>query len=61
MCDPTAVDSKGPAGAPVDEIEVTLEMIEAGIAELALFSPDSSSHHDTVKDIFVAMAALAQK
>jgi hypothetical protein len=35
MCTDPAVDSKGPAGAPKDEIEVTPEMALAGSRVLA--------------------------
>jgi hypothetical protein len=42
------------AGAP-DEIEVTEEMIEAGVAEIATYNLDFESREEAVERIFVAM------
>jgi hypothetical protein len=55
------VATKVAAGAPEADIEITPEMIEAGVVELALFSCESSSHIDTVVDIFVAMESAKLK
>ena len=38
------------------EIEVTPEMIEAGLDAIAGFSPREHSYEDVVRDVFVAMA-----
>jgi hypothetical protein len=39
-----------------DEIEITAEMIAAGSAELAFYSPEVSSREDCAADIYRVMA-----
>jgi hypothetical protein len=53
--DPAEPATAGNAGAPVDEIEVTPEMIEAGLPLLYGFTHESSLGEETIKEIFEAM------
>jgi hypothetical protein len=50
-----AVDSKGLAGSNDREIEITPEMIEAGVMELETFNADFEMEEDAVTRIFHAM------
>jgi hypothetical protein len=43
------------AGAPVNKIKITPEMIEAGCRELSRYRYDKSNEEETVIAIFVAM------
>lgn len=65
MCTPLAADSKGSAGAPEKEIEITPEMTEAGAKVLAISGllPWNSPHWERVQlaeDIFRSMMLLAR-
>jgi hypothetical protein len=55
MCDVETVDSRESAGAPDAEIEVTTEMIEAGIEAYCLWDRDDPTEWK-VADIFRQMA-----
>jgi hypothetical protein len=50
-------DDSRPAGAPEQEIEITPEMIEAGLEWLYAYNPDTTDGKDTVRQII--RAALA--
>jgi hypothetical protein len=54
-----AVDSKGSAGAPEDEIEITPEMIEAGAIALSGYDAYLSNAECGAKEIFSAMILAA--
>jgi hypothetical protein len=45
------------AGAPVDEVEVTPEMIEDGLVWLYAFNPEMSDGKDTVREIIKSALA----
>ncbi len=49
-------DSAG-AGAPADEIEITPEMVEAGVFALERFMDSSLTEDLVVKKVFAAMIA----
>jgi hypothetical protein len=53
----SAVVSKEAAGAPETEIEITPEMIEAGVMALSLCEPHDS-RASTARDVFIAMEAV---
>lgn len=44
-----------------EEIEITPEMIEAGVAELFKFDPRFRSEDEAVRAIYLAMRACAQQ
>jgi len=46
-------------GAPANEIEITPEMIEAGLSELFSFDPDKDIPEEKCAAIYRAMARLA--
>jgi hypothetical protein len=50
-----AVDSKGSAGAPETEIEITPEMIEAGVIALAEYDSYMDNAEHGARTIFSAM------
>lgn len=50
----TSPDGIG-AGAPGNEIEITPEMIEAGVVELVAYAPQADRPEGAVVDIFLAM------
>jgi hypothetical protein len=43
------------AGAPVDEIEITPAMVEAGAVEVASYDPECGTSRDVAIDVFRAM------
>jgi len=54
-----------PTGAPEmptdsEKIEVTPEMIEAGVLPLLRYHPDRNSEDDIVREIYRAMAAVSR-
>jgi hypothetical protein len=58
-----AVDSKGSAGAPAADIEITSEMIEAGTEEIWRFFYDSTVYgtspaRELAGKVYSAMSAL---
>ena len=50
----------GEAGAPETEIEITPEMIEAGVAEFLAYDSDYERPRDAVVEIYLAMTKLIQ-
>jgi hypothetical protein len=48
-----------PAREPTDEIDITPEMIEAGVDALNLFNPGHEAEEDAVIRIFLAMASVS--
>ena len=52
-------DSADRPDSELDEIEVTPEMIEAGVTELVRFNPDYEAEADAVARIFRAMTVSA--
>lgn len=48
-------DDLGEAGAPAREIEITSEMIEAGLSALSHYRYDNSNEEEIVATIFSAM------
>jgi len=55
MCDANRADSKEPAGAPKDEIEITPEMVKAGTHEFCAFDSRFEDVSSVVTKIFIAM------
>ena len=58
MCDDSAVATKEAAGAPEKEIEVTSEMIEAGLEEIYRFTisePTDDEMREAVRAVYVVM------
>ena len=49
------------ASVDVPEIEVTPEMIDAGLDVIAGFSTREDSYDDVVRDVFVAMAMASRR
>jgi hypothetical protein len=64
MCDKSAAATNDAAGAPEAKIEVTPEMIEAGVAVYCNVVESVSDGHTSVEEavtaIFVAMAEIAR-
>jgi hypothetical protein len=54
-------DAAPEAGAPGDEIEVTPEMIEAGLYHLLRFHPNRRDDEDTVVALYRAMVMAERK
>lgn len=53
-----AAAERSEAGAPdIAEIEITPEMIEAGAAEVAAYSPETGTAQDAALAVFQAMLA----
>lgn len=48
-----------PTGAPEPEIEVTPEMIEAGLAELFSFDREADIPEEKVREIYLAMRRIS--
>jgi hypothetical protein len=65
MCHSKAVDSKELAGAPEAEIEVTPEMIEAGVDVIIDYSFEDgiclTSFGNVVEDIYRVMRSTEQR
>jgi hypothetical protein len=60
VCEFYEAASKEAAGAPEHEIEVTPEMIEAGVSILASFHPEYDLVEEMTKEIYVAMRRVAR-
>jgi hypothetical protein len=52
------VEALRPDGTAIREVDVTFEMIEAGVIELARFDPRSDSFEDAAELIFRSMFSL---
>ena len=52
---PEKSPESGQAGAPSREIEITPEMIDAGVDLLAQYDPDADTYSETVIEIFSEM------
>jgi hypothetical protein len=50
----------GSRDRPADEIEITEEMINAGLGEFCGFDPDGDSSIETVKAIYRAMVSSCE-
>ena len=57
---PASADSVD-AGAPADEIEITPAMIEAGAAEVAMYSPETTDAASVAEDVFKAMLRASRR
>lgn len=51
------LESAGTGRRDTDEIEITPEMIEAGVADYGLFDPASDSPDAIVRSVYEAMSA----
>ncbi len=60
MCEESRVAPKEAAGAPEMEIEVTPEMIKAGISHLFDYDPSFSNERDIVREIFLSMSLASR-
>jgi hypothetical protein len=60
MCTVLAVDSKGSAGAPATEIEITPEMEWVGSEVIRDADPRFDTPSDIAKAVYLAMVKVAQ-
>jgi len=59
MCHDLAAAHDRAAGAPANEVEITPEMIEAGLKPLFNYDPDFSNEKDIVVEVFRAMLSVS--
>ena len=61
ICGLAAAGSPEAAGAPENEIEITPEMVEAGVSEFVKFDRRFDDEEDAVGNIYIAMEKVRIK
>ena len=54
------MDRNIPTAEEADEIEITAEMVEAGVTQFLRYDPEAGEPEDVVKAIFVAMLSAGK-